>query len=96
MDYIKNTMIIIIIVMFGYSMYLSNMVNKTKVRIDESKKELNLCRSSLNYYKWVFNKRMSKEEYLQGEDKNTTSNRWKHNSTFNIPINLTGIKNRPP
>lgn len=82
--------------MFGYSMYLSNMVSKTKVTMDDMGKELNLCRSSLNYYKWVFNKEMPKEEYLQGEDKNTTGNRWEHNSTFTIPINLTGIKNRPP
>jgi len=96
MDYIiRNTLVVTIILLFGYTMYLMEIVNKTKVRSDDREKELNFCTNNLAYYKWVF-KNMPKEEYLQGGDRETTGGRWEHNATFNIPINLTGLKNRPP
>jgi len=96
MDYIKNTLIVILVLLFGYNMYLSNIIYVNKERINEKSKSLSGCRNTLNYYKWVFKNMPKKDEYLQGEDSSPTDNGWEHNATFSIPINLGGLKSRPP
>ena len=94
MDYMKNLLIITIVFMFGYIMYLTDTISLSKERLDEMLKELSSCTNTLNYYKWVF-ENMPTNKYMQ-EYSSTSSGGWEHNNTINIPINLTGIKNRPP
>jgi len=91
----KTLFNVILVLMFGYTMYLMNIVNTNKERFNAKSKELSSCTNHLNYYKWMF-ENMPTDKYLQEQNNSTSIGRWEHNTTISIPINLRGIKTRPP